>query len=184
VLEALEAFALVAPAAADVDLVIANRTSLRSAHVAGEAAVRERFDARVRELRLESRVRVVGLVPEFRAVIAASAALLFPALDLREGKLDLPLVVLEAIALGVPVALYGIAPLDEFDFAPAGTLVAAGDRGGLAAGLGELLTDASAHERAAAAGRTLAASAFDPSSRAALLRGVYERALAAGPPTR
>jgi phosphatidylinositol alpha-1,6-mannosyltransferase len=177
VLEALEVFALVAADLNDVDLVVANRASLRAAHASAEAAVRDRFDERVRELALESRVKVVGLLPEFRAVVAAAAALLFPALDLREGKLDLPLVVLEAVALGVPVALYDIAPLDEFAFAPAGAVARAGDRAALAAGLGARLSDASAHRDASEAGRVLARDAFDPATRAATLRGVYERAL-------
>jgi phosphatidylinositol alpha-1,6-mannosyltransferase len=176
VLDALEVFALVAAEVPDVDLVVANRASLRGEQSASERAVRAEFDARVRAADLSGRIVVVGLVPDFRTVIASSAALLFPALDLREGKLDLPLVVLEALALGVPVGLYAIAPLDEFDFAPAGALVAPGDRSALATRLIELLRDPTTHDRAAAAGRALAGTAFDPVSRAPLLRGVYDRA--------
>ena len=178
VLEALEIFAVVAAGAPDVDLVVANRVSLRSAHAAAEAGVRARFDARVRELGLEARVRVVGLLPDFRDVIAASAAMLFPALDLREGKLDLPLVVLEAIALGIPIAIYEIPPFDEFAFAPTGAVAPVGDRATAGAQLGALLTDAAAWSRASDAGRALARDAFDPASRGPLLRGIYERALA------
>lgn len=178
VLEALEIFATVARDAADIDLVVANRVSLRSAHAAAEAGVRARFDARVRELGLGARVHVVGLLPEFRSVIAASAALLFPALDLREGKLDLPLVVLEAIALSVPLAIYGIPPFDEFAFAPSGAVAPVSDRAGLAEQLGELLTDPAAWSRASSAGRALARDAFDPASRGPQLQALYARALA------
>jgi glycosyltransferase involved in cell wall biosynthesis len=177
VLEALEVFALVADEVSDVDLVVANRASLRSAHAAAEAAVRDRFATRAESLGLGQRVRIFGLVPEFRAVIAAAAAVLFPALDLREGKLDLPLVLLEAVALGVPVAVYDIAPLDEFAFGPAGAVADPGDRTALATRLATLLADPTAHRDAAAAGRALASEAFDPAARAGLLRGVYERAL-------
>jgi len=178
VLEALEIFATFAAGAPDVDLVVANRVSLRSGHATPEARVRATFDARVREMGLGSRVRVVGLLPEFRAVIAASAALLFPALDLRDGKLDLPLVVPEAIALGVPIAIYAIPPFDEFAFAPAGAVAPVSDRAGVGAQLGALLTDSVAWSRASDAGRALARDAFDPASRAPLLRGIYERAQA------
>lgn len=177
--EALEVFAAVARTVDDVDLVVANRLSLRGSQAEEEARVRAVFDARVAELGIGARVHVVGLLPDFRRVIAASSALLFPALDLREGKLDLPLVVLEAVALGVPVALYDIAPIDEFAFATAGAVAASGDRTGLAASLTELLAVPAAYARAAAAGRAMAVEHFDPASRAPLLRGVYERALSA-----
>lgn len=175
--EALEVFAAVARDVDDVDLVVANRLSLRGTHAEEEVLVRAAFDARVRELGIGSRVHVVGLLPDFRGVIAASSALLFPALDLREGKLDVPLVVLEALALGVPVGLYDIAPLDEFAFAAAGAVAPSGDRTSLAGMLVALLSDPVAHGRAGAAGRALAADQFDPASRAPLLRAVYERAL-------
>ena len=177
VIEALEVFALIARDIDDVDLVVANRRSLRGAHAGEEARVRVLFDARVVALGLGSRVHVTGLLPEFRRVIGASSAMLFPALDLREGKLDLPLVVIEALALGVPVGLYDVAPLDEFPFAPAGAVARCGDRAALAESLGQLLSEPAAHARAAAAGRALAAGQFDPVSRASLLRGVYERAV-------
>jgi glycosyltransferase involved in cell wall biosynthesis len=180
VAEALEVFAGIAHDVDDVDLVVANRVSLRSTHAHAEARVRSVFEARVAELGIASRIHVVGLLPDFRRIIAASSALLFPALDLREGKLDLPLVVLEAIALGVPVGLYDIAPLDEFPFASAGAVVPPGDRTSLTAMLSELLTDRESHGRAAAAGRALALECFDPASRASLLRGVYERAVSTG----
>jgi glycosyltransferase involved in cell wall biosynthesis len=179
VVEALEVFATVARTVDDVDLVVANRLSLRGSQAEEETRVRAVFDARVAELDIGRRVHVVGLLPDFRRVIAASSALLFPALDLREGKLDLPLVVLEAIALGVPVALYDIAPIDEFPFATAGAVAVPGDRRALAGSLGELLADATMHARAAAAGRAMAVEHFDPASRAPLLRGVYERARSA-----
>jgi phosphatidylinositol alpha-1,6-mannosyltransferase len=177
VLEVLEVFALLARDFDDIDLVVANRLSLRGAQAEEEARVRAEFDARVAELGIGPRVQVVGLLPDFRRVIAASAMLVFPALDLREGKLDVPLVVLEALALGVPVGLYDIAPLDEFPFAAAGAVAPVGDRGALARALRGLLADREAHERAAAAGRAMAVEHFDPASRATLLRGVYERAL-------
>jgi glycosyltransferase involved in cell wall biosynthesis len=177
VMEALEVFAAVARDVDDIDLVVANRLSLRGAQADEEDRVRAEFEARVAELGIGSRVQIVGLVPDFRRVVAASTALLFPALDLREGKLDLPLVVLEALALGVPVGLYDIAPLDEFPFAAAGAVAPIGDRQSLARSLLVLLADREAHGAAAAAGRAMAIERFDPASRASLLRGVYERAI-------
>jgi glycosyltransferase involved in cell wall biosynthesis len=68
-------------------------------------------------VRLERRVdprhaRVSGSVEDMPALLAASTAVLFPVDDLR-GKVDLPIVLLESMALGVPVIAYAWGPLAE-----------------------------------------------------------------------
>jgi glycosyltransferase involved in cell wall biosynthesis len=59
----------------------------------------------------EGRVVHVGEIPDLHALIAASSVVAFPVDDLY-GKVDVPLVVLEAMALGVPLVLAGRGPLE------------------------------------------------------------------------
>jgi phosphatidylinositol alpha-1,6-mannosyltransferase len=65
------------------------------------------------ERRLDPRhARVSGSVEDMHALLATSTAVLFPVDDLR-GKVDLPIVLLESMALGVPVIVYAWGPLSE-----------------------------------------------------------------------
>jgi hypothetical protein len=57
-------------------------------------------------------VRVKGNVSDVLALLQTSSAVLFPVDDLW-GKVDLPIVLLEAMALGVPVVAYDRGPLLE-----------------------------------------------------------------------
>jgi phosphatidylinositol alpha-1,6-mannosyltransferase len=57
-------------------------------------------------------VRIKGQVGDVLSLIQTSTAVLFPVDDLW-GKVDLPIVLLEAMALGVPVVLYDWGPLSE-----------------------------------------------------------------------
>jgi phosphatidylinositol alpha-1,6-mannosyltransferase len=58
------------------------------------------------------RARVKGDVSDILSLVQASSAVLFPVDDLW-GKVDLPIVLLEAMALGVPVIAYDWGPLSE-----------------------------------------------------------------------
>jgi glycosyltransferase involved in cell wall biosynthesis len=61
---------------------------------------------------LGDRVRFVGDVPDMHALLCASAAIAMPADDLY-GKVDVPLVVIEALALGKPLLLARFGPLES-----------------------------------------------------------------------
>jgi len=58
------------------------------------------------------RVRIKGDVGDVLALIQTSSAVLFPVDDLW-GKVDLPIVLLEAMSLGVPIVTYDWGPLAE-----------------------------------------------------------------------
>lgn len=61
-----------------------------------------------------SRVRFVRESPDIQALVRTSAALLFPVDDLY-GKVDIPIVLLEAMALGTPVVTYRYGPLSDLE---------------------------------------------------------------------
>ncbi len=75
-----------------------------------------------------SSTRHVGELPLLAPLLSISKAILFPVDDLY-GKVDLPLVLLEALALGVPLVLASGGPLDEIETA---RYVAPGDSDALA----------------------------------------------------
>jgi phosphatidylinositol alpha-1,6-mannosyltransferase len=60
--------------------------------------------------RVGGNVRFAGSLPDVLSLVAASTAVLFPVDDLW-GKVDLPIVLLEAMVLGVPVIALGKGPL-------------------------------------------------------------------------
>ncbi|MGE0321677.1 MAG: glycosyltransferase family 4 protein [Polyangiaceae bacterium] len=62
------------------------------------------------------RVRFAGELNSILPLIATSSAVLFPVDDLR-GKVDLPIVLLEAMALGVPIVVATGGPLDDLQSA-------------------------------------------------------------------
>lgn len=57
-------------------------------------------------------VRFVQNVPDIRALVAAATAVLFPVDDLY-GKVDLPIILLEALKLGTPVLALNVGPLQS-----------------------------------------------------------------------
>ena len=61
-------------------------------------------------------VRFLGEIPDMAVLLAATDVLLFPVDDLY-GKVDLPLVLLEALALGTPMVLARGGPLEELEAA-------------------------------------------------------------------
>jgi len=60
--------------------------------------------------------RLVSELPDVLGLIAGASGVLFPVDDLT-GKVDLPIVLLEAMALGVPVVVYAAGPLLDLDAA-------------------------------------------------------------------
>ncbi|MEZ4234214.1 MAG: glycosyltransferase [Polyangiaceae bacterium] len=72
------------------------------------ARIQSAMERRLRTLR----VRFAGELKSILPLIATSTAVLFPVDDLR-GKVDLPIVLLEAMKLGVPVVVAEGGPLDD-----------------------------------------------------------------------
>jgi len=122
-------------------------------------------------LGVAGRVRFAGEVPE--------AARLFPAFDVFAAparKEGLPLAVVEAMALGLPVVASDIPAHREVLGVPSEGLVD-GTAEAFAARLSAVLADADLRARLAAENRTRARSEFDVRDMLAALDGVYREAL-------
>jgi phosphatidylinositol alpha-1,6-mannosyltransferase len=116
---------------------------------------------------LGSAVRFAGEVPSLPALLAASAAVLFPVDDLY-GKVDLPYALLEAMALGIPVIALAAGPLRELEGA------VRLDRGeDLGAVTRELLRDEEARRQQGERGRESVRRRHAPRAAAQAYEAVY-----------
>lgn len=142
---------------------------------AGEASAEIR--ARLEAAKLTARVRHVGEIEDLPALIAASSVVAFPVDDLY-GKVDLPLVLLEALALGIPLVLARGGPLETITSA---RFVDPDDAAALAAEVSLLATrdeDARAH---AERGKALYSARFTPQVVAAAYDDLYDEMLSETP---
>jgi glycosyltransferase involved in cell wall biosynthesis len=160
--ESLPALARAAP---DALFVFACRAKTSRA---GEA--RAEIAARIEAAKLTDRVRDVGEIDDLPALMAASSVIAFPVDDLY-GKVDLPLVLLEAMALGVPLVLARGGPLETISTA---RFVDSGDASALASELAELLTNDGEARAHAARGRDYYFTHFTPPVVAAQYDDLYE----------
>ena len=149
-------------AASDATVVFACR-SKRPSGRAAEAAIRSALADHVRS----RRVAFLGEVADVRSLLAAAAVVVLPA-ESSYAKMDLPLVLLEAMAEGVPVVVADVAPLREVlghdedrPTAPVGVAVPPCDPGALADAVVMLLADAGLRQRLGDAAREWARARFD-----------------------
>jgi phosphatidylinositol alpha-1,6-mannosyltransferase len=137
---------------------------------AGAGTARARVMGRIASAGLSGRVRHVGEVDDLHTLLAASAVVAFPVDDLY-GKVDLPLVLLEALSLGVPMVLARGGPLETLTTA---SFVDPGDGGGLAASILTLLEPRGEAEAHRARGRELYERTFAPQVVADRYDALYE----------
>ncbi|HSQ62244.1 MAG TPA: glycosyltransferase family 4 protein [Polyangiaceae bacterium] len=117
---------------------------------------------------LDPFVRILGEVDDMPSLIAAADVVAFPAEDLY-GKVDLPIVLLEAMALGRPLALVTGGPLEELP----GVHVPPGDAPALARALIELCQDRALRAHHGAESRTAWERKFTPEIVAAQHDALY-----------
>jgi len=133
------------------------------------AAARAEIEQILSEERVLHRTRHVGQMTDIVPLIASATAVLFPVDDLY-GKVDVPIVLLEALALGIPLILARGGPLESLEPAD---FVDPGDATSLARAALEILRgDASGR---AERGRTLYAARFSPRVVASLYDELYEQ---------
>ena len=123
-------------------------------------------------------VRFIAEVPDMHALLAISRVLLFPVDDLY-GKVDLPIVVLEAMQLGVPVVTIDRGPLADLK----GVLrVPANDVDALVHAALRATSDDSIRQTCIVAQREAINSQHRPAQVARLYEGIYDELL--GKPSR
>ncbi|MFA0889463.1 MAG: glycosyltransferase family 4 protein [Synergistales bacterium] len=103
--------------------------------ILGDGPQRQELESMVKSLGLEGQVRFHGFRDEVGRWMAASDCLLFPSLD--EG---MPLTLMQAIRVGIPVAASGIEPVKEL-VGDRETLVPAGDIPAWTNGLAEIFRE-------------------------------------------
>lgn len=139
--------------------------------IAGDGEHRRRLERRVAELGLGPAVSFLGSrdAAQVRTLLAGAAALVVP--SIYEG---MPLVVLEAMAAGVPVVASRVSGIPEVvvDGSDRGTgwLVPPEDPGALAGALAEVLADPAEARRRGEAGRRRAEELYRPGVAAARWR--------------
>jgi glycosyltransferase involved in cell wall biosynthesis len=176
-LEALvEAFARLPADLADATLVLAYR------HHPWQDARRERAGVMDLAARagVAARTRLLGRVDDMPALIAACATTVLVPRSL-ESKMDLPLIVLESLALGRPAIVSAAPPASEALLGQGGVAVAPGDPIALAGALTELLRSPTTARAMGERGRAAALEACDPRRVVERYQEVYAMAMAAPP---
>lgn len=139
----------------------------------GEGPEREKIEAEVRQRRLSSCVRFLGLRSDVARLVAAADVFLLTSIS--EG---IPLTVIEAMAAGIPVVATRVGGIGEIVVeGQTGLLAPAGDDRTLAEHILRLAADAELRRLLGLAGRQRAYALFSEEQMHASYRGLYEEAL-------
>ncbi|MGR4864812.1 glycosyltransferase [Caulobacter sp. LARHSG274] len=146
------------------------------AQIAGEGDERGRLEGLIAQHGLEGRVRLVGWVGDVPGFLATGDVLAFP--SFQEG---FPLVLLEAMAAGLPVVSSAIAgPVEMLADGVDGRLVPPGDPAALAQALAGLIAAPQTAVALGLAARAKALADYGPESLARRLDAVLDRMLGRG----
>ncbi|MCA9602278.1 MAG: glycosyltransferase family 4 protein, partial [Myxococcales bacterium] len=151
-------------------LVLACRPKTEAAR-AKESELRTLVEARG----LAPRVRWMGETPRILDVLAAADVVALPSVNLY-AKMDYPLVLLEAMALGVPVVVASHTPAAELARAGA-CLAVQGDPGAVAEGVSGLLGDDAARRALGERGQAHVQTHHSPGRMAQAYESLYEALL-------
>jgi glycosyltransferase involved in cell wall biosynthesis len=136
----LESFAQLRAEGLDVEL-----------ELLGDGPERARVEGIIRDRKLESTVHIHGQVPEEKAISAMANATVVVLASFMEG---LPVVIMEALALGVPVVAPCVAGIPELvEHGVSGLTFAPGDWDGLTRALRQMLGDPELRARLAQEGK-------------------------------
>lgn len=141
-------------------VVIAYRDKTKEAH------------ARAEELADQANLQIVRFacnVPDIHALVAGATAVLFPVDDLY-GKVDLPIVLLEALRLGTPVLALDEGPLQSLE----GALRLPNDPERWLSEMARLTEDGRAYEAQRDAGKRAILSHYDPRTIADRYANIYD----------
>jgi glycosyltransferase involved in cell wall biosynthesis len=139
-----------------------------------------RYRALATELGVADHVRFLGWVekPEVDRRLAAADALVLPSYD--EG---LPLAILEALALGVPVICTPVGEIPQFlQHGKTALMVRPGDSAGIASTLADLVANTELREHLSRTGRSLYEERFSLRRFATAVFGIHQRCFDCSPP--
>jgi len=160
-----------------VPILLEALTLVRTAHpdvhltLVGDGPMRTQVEAQVAALDLTSHVDITGYLPPEAVAERLATADLFVLPSFAEG---LPVVLMEALAAGVPVIATQIAGVPELvQDGVTGRLVPPGNVGALATAMSDTLRDPDVARAMAGAGRALVASEFDSSLEARRLAALF-----------
>ncbi len=122
------------------------------------------------------RVRFLGEVDDMQSLLTAVDLVIFPVLSLY-GKMDFPLVVLEAMALGIPVIVSDLPTLQEMVNGDPDMIIPAGEPGPLLQVVGELKGSASFYQTISSRVRQMVESRFDAQQMADHYESLYDQML-------
>jgi glycosyltransferase involved in cell wall biosynthesis len=125
---------------------------------------------------LEGRVAFLDEVPDMPALVGASDVVLLPSESLY-AKMDVPIVLLEAMSQRIPLVLADVPPLDELLATGAGLGVRPADPEGLANAVHRILTEEGLGAALGAAGERAVAQQFSAESMAHAVEKVYDELL-------
>ena len=159
----LSALALLVEADIPARLLVVGRNS--------DKAYTAACQQQARELRVQSRVSWLGLIPDVTNTLQACDLYVLPSLEE-----SLPMAVLEAMEVGLPVVATNVGGIPEcIDDAVNGCLVPPRDSRQLAEVLQQLACDAPAREQMAARARQKVMDAFSPSSQVDQFEQLYSQ---------
>ncbi len=144
------------------------------------AAARAKIVASLTLAGVASRVRHVGEIDDLPALLAAARVIVFPVDDLY-GKVDVPLVLIEALALGVPMVVARGGPLETITSA---RHTDPNDAVGLAAAVASILAQPAEAAAQASRGKALYEQTFAPQVVADRHDDLYEEVSNGSPPAR
>jgi colanic acid/amylovoran biosynthesis glycosyltransferase len=147
----------------------------------GSGTLRDSLERQAREAGVRARFLGRQAPAEVRAWMARARVLCAPSVQAANGDSEgLPIVALEAMAMGLPVVASASAGIPEaVVHGETGLLAGAGDRAALATHLQALLGDAELWQRMSAGAVRRVAERFDLRRQTAALEDLYDRARAA-----
>ena len=173
VVDAVRVFELLALDDPKLRFVIANRPS---SAIENQQIVEREVRRIVQEAGLSDRTIFLGTTEGFLGLLKRAEVLVFPALDLSGTKLDMPLVLLEAMALGTPIAVCDIEPFADIELSRSGTVSRPGDIAEFAGAVQGMMMSPQRLTDARKGGLALLGEQFNPETQALVLRDVYRRA--------
>ena len=148
----------------------------------GEGPLEEKLRRQIEELKLQNCVELPGPKPqhEIRKYLAAGTVFVLPSvIDLEGGMDNLPTVVMEAMATGLPVVSTAIGGIPEMVIDnETGFLVSAGDADGLADAIEKVIVDLSLAKKLGQAGHGRAETLFSIQKNVCSLLALFDANLA------